>query len=427
MATGPLDGVRILEFTQIIAGPLGGMLLADQGAELIKVEPVGGEPWRVFAQFMPLESKTYQSLNRGKKSLAIDLTKPEATEAIHRLVKDVDVVISNYRPDVPGRLGIDYETLRAIKPDLVYVDSTAFGRKGPWAMKPGYDIVAQGASGFTSAGGRFDENGIPMLPGGTATADFSTGYAIAWGTCAALFHRSQTGEGQLVETSLLANALVFLGGSFMSLPPADELVRTAFLKDLKESRERGDTYREIVERRQQRIAAGQVGNIYYRNFLTEDGAIAVGNLSASLRQKMRDVLGIAYDPRDHDPEWNPRDPETMKFGSELVAKIEAMIVDNTSAYWVEKLEAAGVPVSELYFTEELDEHPQIIENEYVVHLDHDLSGPQSMVAPPHKMSESPPTPQGASPPLGRDTDAILASAGYSEDEIAALRAADVVR
>jgi formyl-CoA transferase len=419
--------VRILEFTQIIAGPLGGMLLADQGAELIKVEPVGGEPWRVFAQFMPLESKTYQSLNRGKKSLAIDLTKPEATEAIHRLVKDVDVVISNYRPDVPGRLGIDYETLRAIKPDLVYVDSTAFGRKGPWAMKPGYDIVAQGASGFTSAGGRFDENGIPMLPGGTATADFSTGYAIAWGTCAALFHRSQTGEGQLVETSLLANALVFLGGSFMSLPPADELVRTAFLKDLKESRERGDTYREIVERRQQRIAAGQVGNIYYRNFLTEDGAIAVGNLSASLRQKMRDVLGIAYDPRDHDPEWNPRDPETMKFGSELVAKIEAMIVDNTSAYWVEKLEAAGVPVSELYFTEELDEHPQIIENEYVVHLDHDLSGPQSMVAPPHKMSESPPTPQGASPPLGRDTDAILASAGYSEDEIAALRAADVVR
>ena len=361
------------------------------------------------------------------KSLAIDLTKPEATEAIHRLVKDVDVVISNYRPDVPGRLGIDYETLRAIKPDLVYVDSTAFGRKGPWAMKPGYDIVAQGASGFTSAGGRFDENGIPMLPGGTATADFSTGYAIAWGTCAALFHRSQTGEGQLVETSLLANALVFLGGSFMSLPPADELVRTAFLKDLKESRERGDTYREIVERRQQRIAAGQVGNIYYRNFLTKDGAIAVGNLSASLRQKMRDVLGIEYDPRDHDPEWNPRDPETMKFGSELVAKIEAMIVDNTSAYWVEKLEAAGVPVSELYFTEELDEHPQIIENEYVVHLDHDLSGPQSMVAPPHKMSESPPTPQGASPPLGRDTDAILASAGYSEDEIAALRAADVVR
>ncbi len=427
MATGPLDGVRILEFTQIIAGPLGGMLLADQGAELIKVEPVGGEPWRVFAQFMPLESKTYQSLNRGKRSLAIDLTKPEATEAIHRLVKDIDVVISNYRPDVPGRLGIDYETLRAIKPDLVYVDSTAFGRKGPWAMKPGYDIVAQGASGFTAAGGRFDENGVPVLPGGTATADFSTGYAIAWGTCAALFHRAQTGKGQLVETSLLANALVFLGGSFMSLPPADELVRTAFLKDLKESRERGDTYRDIVERRQQRIMAGQVGNIYYRNFLTKDGAIAVGNLSASLRQKMRDVLGIEYDPRDDDPAWNPRDPETMKFGQELVAKIEAMIVDNTSAYWVEKLEAAGVPASELYFTEELDEHPQIIENEYVVHLDHDLSGPQSMVAPPHKMSESPPTAQGASPPLGRDTDAILASAGYSEDEIVALRAADVVR
>lgn len=422
MSIGPLEGVRVLEFTQIIAGPLGCMLLADQGAEVLKVEPLGGEPWRVYAQFMPLESKTYQSLNRGKQSIALDLAQPEARAIVHRLVKDVDVVVSNYRPDVPARLGIDYETLRTIKPDLIYVDSTAFGRKGPWAMKPGYDIVAQGVSGFTAAGGRFDENGNPVLPGGTATADFATGYAIAWGTCAALYHRARTGEGQLVETSLLVNALNFLGGSFMSLPAADELVRTAFLGDLKAARGRGEGYAEIVKRRQARLAVAQLGNIYYRNYLTQDGAIAVGNLSASLRQKMRDVLGIEYDRRDHDPAYNPRDPETIDAGNALTARVEKMIAAGTSAHWVELFEAAGVPCGELNFTEELDQHPQIIENGYVVALDHDLSGPQTMVSPPHKMSVTPPTVRSASPPLGRDTDSILAAAGYSADEVAAFRA-----
>jgi len=423
---GPLDGVRILEFTQIIAGPFGCMLLADQGAEVIKVEPPGGEPWRVYQQFMPLESKTYQSLNRSKQSLAIDLARPEAREIIHRIVKDMDVVVSNYRPDVPARLGIDYETLRAIKPDLIYVDSTAFGRRGPWAMKPGYDIVAQGVSGFTAAGGRFDENGNPVLPGGTATADFATGYAIAWGTCAALYHRAQTGEGQLVETSLLVNALNFLGGSFMSLPPADTLVRTAFLADVKAARERGEGYAEIVKARQARLAVAQLGNIYYRNYLTSDGAIAVGNLSPSLRQKMRDVLGIEYDRRDHDPNYDPRDPETIEAGNALTARVEKMIAAKPTAHWVQVFEAGGVPVGELNFTEELDQHPQIIQNEYVVALDHDLSGPQTMVSPPHKMSASPPAPRSASPPLGRDTDAILGTWGYDAGAIAALRESGVV-
>ena len=423
---GPLHGIKILEFTQIIAGPFGCMLLADQGADVIKVEPPGGEPWRIYQQFMPLESKTYQSLNRSKRSLAIDLGKPEAREVIYRIVKDMDVVVSNYRPDVPARLGIDYETLKAIKPDLIYVDSTAFGRRGPWAMKPGYDIVAQGVSGFTAAGGRFDENGNPVLPGGTATADFATGYAIAWGTCAALYHRAQTGEGQLVETSLLVNALNFLGGSFMSLPPADTLVRTAFLADVAAARARGEGYAEIVKARQARLAVAQLGNIYYRNYLTKDGAIAVGNLSPSLRQKMRDALGIEYDRRDHDPNYDPRDPETIDAGNALMARVEKMIAAEPTAHWIELLEGAGVPVGELNFTEELDQHPQIIENGYVVELDHELSGPQTMVSPPHRMSASPPAPSSAAPPLGRHTDEILEAFGYDDAGVAALRGAGVI-
>ena len=424
---GPLEGVRILEFTQIIAGPLGCMLLADMGAEVIKVEPIEGEPWRLTQQFMPLEAKTFQSLNRGKQSLSLNLTRPEAQEAIHRLIPTIDVVVSNYRPDVPARLNIDYDTLSKIKPDLIYLDSTAFGRKGPWANKGGYDIVVQGASGLTASGARFDDNGNPILPGPVATADFATGYSIAWGVCAALFYRERTGKGQLVETSLLANALTFQGGSVMSLPAADTMLRQPLLDYLDDAHVRGATYTEMAEYRRATIAGRQVGNVYYRNYLTKDGAIAVGNLSASLRQKMRDALGIDYDPRDHDPNYDLRDPKNIEFGTALTARVEAMIREQPTQHWVELLERFGVPVAEILFPEEMDRQQQVQENGYIIELEHDLSGPQTMVAPPHKMSVSPPTVTKASPPLGRDNDAILAAAGYSPADIEALRASGVVR
>ena len=229
-----------------------------------------------------------------------------------------------------------------------------------------------------------------------------------------------------METSLLVNALNFLGGSFMSLPPADTLVRTAFLADIAAARERGEGYAEIVKARQARLAVAQLGNIYYRNYLTKDGAIAVGNLSPSLRQKMRDALGIEYDRRDHDPNYDPRDPETIDAGNALTARVEKMIAAEPTAHWIELLEGAGVPVGELNFTEELDQHPQIIENGYVVALDHELSGPQTMVSPPHRMSASPPGPRSASPPLGRHTDEILDAFGFDEARVASLRGAGVI-
>ena len=424
MASGPLDGVRILEFTQIIAGPLGCMFLSDMGAEVVKIEPVEGEPWRLQTPFMPLESKQFQSLNRGKQSLAIDLTRPESREAIQRLVRQFDVVVINYRPDVAERLEIDYETFRQIRPDLIYVDATAFGRNGPLAMRPGYDIVIQAASGIAASGGRFDDDGNPMLPGAVAMADFSTGYAIAWGTCAALFHRERTGKGQIVQTSLLANALTVQNGSFMSLPAADQLTRRAFLDALVEARSEGRSYREMVERRQE-IIRWAAGNVYYRSYNTKDGAISVGCLSTALREKMRQALEIE-DIRD-EPGYDPRAPESIEFAQRLTEQVEAMIAAETTEYWVELLEGAGVPVSPIEFIEELDRHPQVVENDYIVELDHDLSGSQWQVAPPIKMSDSPPRAQGAAPPLGRDSERVLASAGYSSDEIEAMRASGAIR
>ncbi len=415
MASGPLDGVRVLEFTQIIAGPLSCQLLADLGAEVIKIEPPHGEPWRLNAQFIPLESKTYQGLNRGKQSFAIDLGHPAARDIIYKLIPDIDVVVINYRPDVPEKLGIDYETLRAIKPDLIYADNTAFGREGPWANRPGYDIVVQAASGLMSGLAKLDDRGNPKVGG--AYADYTTGYSIALAVSSALFYRSQTGKGQMIETSLLINALNIQGQS-MDLPAADAVERGTLLEDLANREQEGVDYATFIKSHE------RIPQIYYRAYATRDGAIAIGALSAGLRAKVRQALGIEHN-RD-EPGYSAVDPEQRKIDQVITDQVEEMIRGNTSAHWEQVFEQAGVPVSEVQWVQQLADHPQVQANDYMSSLDHDLSGPQRMAAPPWKMSESPPTPQGAAPPLGRDTDTVLTTAGYSEEEVAAMRAAGVI-
>ena len=215
---GPLDGINILEFTQIIAAPFGGMLLSDMGANVIKVEPVEGEPWRLHSQFLPKESRTYMGLNRGKKSLPLNLKDPKAITILQKLINTIDVVIINARPDVPKRLGIDYEALSAINPQIIYCDNTAFGRKGPNSHRPGYDIVVQAVSGLLAADNKIAD-GIPQQVSATAVADYGTGIAIAWSICAALFSRERTGKGQKIDTTLLGTALA-MQGSFFELAKA---------------------------------------------------------------------------------------------------------------------------------------------------------------------------------------------------------------
>lgn len=423
MASGPLDGIRILEFTQIIAGPLGCQLLSDLGAEVIKVEPLEGEPWRLSAQFIPRESKTFMGLNRGKKSLALDMSSPKAQEVIHRLMPSIDVVVINYRPDVAARLGIDYDTLRAIRPDLVYLDNTAFGREGEWANRPGYDIVVQAFSGLMSGVGKVDEKGTPLVP--PPTADTTTGYSIVGGVLAALFYRERTGKGQKVETSLLVNALTTHMSAFAEVPAADAAQRGGFLAALELARSNGVPYHEFLKQRDQLLrAAAGLGNIYYRCFLTKDGAIALGALSASLRAKIRATLGVEHN-RD-EPGYDSTDPEQQKVDLALVEQVEAMIRQETSEYWEQRFTAGGVPVAPVLFTQELIDHPQVQANGYVVELEHELAGPVRMQAPPWKMSESPPAAQGASPVLGRHNDEILAATGYSSEDIEAMRAEGVI-
>jgi formyl-CoA transferase len=420
--SGPLEGVKVLEFSQIIAGPLGCQLLADLGADVIKVEPPQGEPWRLIAPFVPLESKNFQVLNRGKRSLAIDLTDPRAGEVVRRLVEQTDVVVINHRPDVAAHLKIDYETLSRFKPDLIYIENTAFGRKGNLAELPGYDIVVQAFTGLIASVGRVDAAGTPIVP--PPFVDVTTAYAISAGVSAALYHRARTGQGSFIETSLLVNALVLQMQSFMSLPAADSEQRAELAEAIEEARNNGTSFSEMLRIRDRVTRANSGTNPYYRCYLTSDGAIAIGALSKELREKIRRVLDLEHN-RD-EPGYDATDPAQQEIDRKVLTWVEEKIRSNTSEHWEAVFRRGGVPVSRLNFAHELLENPQVLANEYVVELQHDLTGPQRMVAPPWKISGANPEARSASPPLGRDNDAILSSLGFDERETAALREGGVI-
>jgi crotonobetainyl-CoA:carnitine CoA-transferase CaiB-like acyl-CoA transferase len=423
MASGPLVGIRVLEFSQIIAGPFGCQNLSDMGAEVIKVEPPEGEPWRLYAQFMPGESKHFHALNRGKKSLVLNLEDPAARAVVHRLVPDIDIVVINYRPDVSAKLGIDDATLRALRPDLIYIDNTAWGRKGPWANRPGYDIIAQAVSGLMAADGKLDENGSPGTITASPMADYGTGIAIAWAACAALYHREKTGEGQFIETTLLNTALAMQGMYGMDLPLGDGL-KYQKMAMVEELRAQGAPYAQLLEAH----GAGgvpRVGNVYYRAYATKDGAVAVGALSPSLRAKVRAAIPTEYLGL-YDPAFDARDPEHVARATVEVAKVEARFRELTTAEWLERLERHGVPCGPVNFVEEAMLDPQTLANEMTVKIQHDVTGEETQVSPLLRMSATPLEAQGPSPMLGRHTDEVLRGAGYSDAEIATLRACGAI-
>ena len=421
---GPLQGIKVLEFTQIIAGPFGGMMLADMGADVIKVEPVEGEPWRLALEFIPKESKTFMSLNRGKRSLPLDLSKPEAAEIIHRIIPDIDVVVVNARPDVPAKLGIDYETLSAINPRLIYCDNTAFGRSGPDSYRPGYDLIIQAMSGLMAAEGKM-KDGVPQLITSTAVADFATGIAIAWGVCAALFHRERSGRGQKVETTLLGTALGVQTGSFMEINAFDAERRTEFLAVLDAMRQAGASYEEMHQQYVQIVSPWRGGNIYYRTYQARDGALAVACLSDRLRKRVADVLGI-QDPR-FGPDFDPFDEDTIAHSEELVKQAERLFLEKTVDEWLHVFDNVGVPAGPVRFVQEMLEHEQVRANGLSVELEHTLAGGVKMVGPIINMNETPLEARSASPALGEHTDQILASIGYTPDQISALKSNRVTR
>jgi len=193
MKGGPLDGIRVLELSQIIAGPFCGQNLADMGADVVKIEPPGGEGMRILGQFTPGESKSFHALNRGKRSIVMDLKNPEAQAVVHKMIVEFDVFIVNSRFGVTKRLNVDYDTLKKYRPDIVYFDNTGYGTSGPSAKRSGSDIVAQAFSGLMAGDKKIDEIGAPSAISASPIGDYTAGLAGAMGIVSALFHRQKTG------------------------------------------------------------------------------------------------------------------------------------------------------------------------------------------------------------------------------------------
>ena len=417
---GALDGIKILEFTEIIAGPFGGMLLADMGADVIKIEPPWGDPWRYPAPIEPGESKTFMSLNRGKRSLPLDLTKQEGREVVYRLVQDADVVIINYRPDVPYNLGIDYETLSSINPRLVYCENTAYGREGPHSQRPGYDIIAQAMTGLMASEDKIND-GVPQQVSSTPVADVSTGIATAWSVCAALYHRERSGKGQKIETNLLASALAAQSTRFMEVERADAEPRAEFYESMQLMKDAGIPYADIHAYYREHFDSrrGRGFSIYYRTYQASDGVLAIGCLSDPLRKRLIDLVGL-HDIR-FEPGYDPYSEESLQFYEKLNTQMENIFRQKSVSEWLRLLDEAGVPAGPVRFVEELVDDEQVVSNGLVIELEHSVVGNVKMVGPMVKMSETPLEPIVASPALGEHTDEILETCGFSPEDIRRLR------
>ena len=424
-AHGPLHGVRVLEFSQIVAGPVAGLNLADLGADVIKVEPIAGDSHRFAGTTVPGESKMYQGNNRGKRGLVIDLHDARGRDLIYRLAPTVDVVLINHRPGVPERLGIDYDTLRRLRPDLIYAQISGFGETGPGARKAGSDIVAQAHSGLMAMDAKLDEAGSPQVIG-VPVSDYAAGLAIAMAVCAALYHRSLTGEGQYITTSLLRIGLHLQNRYVMREPLSDAVLRDPRMHQVAEARVRGESFAEILKLRDPRGQFASPFTLYYRAYQTRDGAVVLGALTPANRNAIRRVLGIEGELSD-EPGFDAQDLANVEVTKTWKAWIEERMLAHTTDEWVALMEDAGVPVARVNLPEELADDPLVEAGGMIVELEHRVTGPQRVVGPPVVMSRTPTGSPLPAPALGEHTAEILRETGLSDADIDELARAGVIR
>ena len=416
--TGPLDGVRVVEFSEIIAGPVSGVMLSDLGADVIKVEPPWGDPWRDGGgPFAEHESRPFIAVNRGKRSIQLDLTKDGGREAAHRLVKIADIVITNHRPDVPAKLGIDYDTLSAINPRIIYCEASAYGLEGPYAGGPGYDVLAQAFSGIILSEGIM-WRGVPRMIRTTPFVDFATGYAIVQSVCAALYYREKSGRGQKIGTSLLANAMMFQSGQLARTSGGTTRPQQWHDEDLPMLQAAGVASSEINDLYFETRSFPSALLIYYRPYHTADGLIAVACLSEPLRKRMCECVG--FEDRRFEPGYDLEAPESIEFADHLLEKVEGLIAEKSSEDWLRIFHEAGVPAMPVQYVDGLLDNEQAIANGLVIEQEHHAGGKMKLVGPLSNWSENTLEAKLPSPALGQHTTEILAEAGYSAAEIASL-------
>jgi len=423
---GPLAGVRVLEFSQIVAGPVAGLNLADLGADVIKVEPPAGDSHRFVGTTVPGESKMYQGNNRGKRSLVVDVRHPEGLALIRRLIPSVDVVVINFRLGVPERLGIDYASLKELRPDLIYAQISGFGESGPGAGWAGSDLVAQAHSGLMVMDGKLDAEGTPQVMG-IPIADYAAGLGLAMAVCAALLHRERTGEGQYISTSLLRAGLHLQNRYVMREPVSDATLRDPRVQRLREARERGAGFDELLAIRDPRGQLASPFSLYYRVYKARDGAVALGALTPQNRAAIRRVLGIEAEERSDSPDFDAADPASFAVVQAWRERIEAQFLTKGVDEWLALFGAAGVPVARVNFPEEMTDDPQANADGMFLTLEHTVTGQQTVVGPVVTMSATPTGSALPAPSLGEHTAAMLRELGLDEDEVRRLHADAVVR
>ncbi len=403
---GPLEGIRIIDLTRILSGPFCTMLMADLGADVIKVEqPVTGDPARGNGPFLSPSETTedsnqystyFMSINRGKRSIAIDLSKSDGREILLQLIDSADVLIENFRPGTIERLGLGYETVKARNPKIIMASISGFGQTGPYAHRPALDVIVQGMGGMLSITGEPGRG--PVRPGasiGDITAALFTTIAIE----SALLERNQSNEGQYIDVSMLDCQVSIMENAFM----------------------RYFALGQIPER----IGTRHPSSTPFQAFETSDGHVVVAIMGGSTDQWPLFCAAIDRVDLIDDQRYLTGWGRTQNY-DELIPIIEQAMRAKTTIEWVEILSEMGVPVGPVQNIEQVANDPQVNHRDMFISMDHPSIGPVKFTGNPLKFSRTPVVPEKFPPQLGEDTTQVLQAIGFTENQIFELRENGVI-
>lgn len=387
MIAQALTGMKIVDLSQVLAGPYCSMVLADMGAEVIKVEKYpNGDDTRQMGPYVKEESYMYMMVNRNKRGICLNLKKEEGIQILKELVKDADVIIENYRPGVTNKLGIDYETLKAINPSLIYCSISGYGQTGPYKNKGGYDIMAQGLSGIMDMTGEREGKSVKV---GIAIHDIAAAQTAIQSILSAYIYRLKSGVGQYIDVSLVDAGLAWTVWEAAAYFGKGEIPK------------RNSTAHRVSSP--------------YQGFQTKDGSILIGAGNQKLWEKFcLDVI--------NKPEWiNDKRFLTNSIRTQnvnqLELEIETVLQEKCSSEWLSLLDEHGIPCSPIYSYDQALEDEHILSRDMVLNYEHPIAGPMKTLGFPAKFSETPGQLRSPAPLLGQHNQEVLDELGFSEEKI----------